>query len=209
MRPAPASMYKQASSSCGIGLAQAAPEVGEARQGAGAGLEEGAVGEQAHQLDDFADPGVGVGPGEVGQDRVEDEALLLEAGGQGGVPELHGQRHLGFQRRRRKGAFIQEQQHQVGVVGRGVGTSSGQRVPDTTQRVLSLPFSSEMTISTRRFIWRLEAEFLSATGNSLPYPRAVIRSVLIPISSTKAARTLLARRSDNFWLYSALPVLSV
>ena len=57
----------------GVGVPQPAPQVGEPRHGPGRLPPEFAAMQKAHGLDDFAHLGPGVGPGEVGEDRVENQ----------------------------------------------------------------------------------------------------------------------------------------
>ena len=53
--------------------------------------------QKPHGLDDLAHLRPGVGPGEVGEDRVEDQLFFLKPGGQGVLPELQGQGDFPFQ----------------------------------------------------------------------------------------------------------------
>ena len=99
----------------GVGVPEAAPQVGEPRHGPGRLAPEFAAVQQAHGLDDFAHLGPGVGPGEVGEDRVEDQLGIREAGGQGVLPEFQGQGDFAFEGGGGKGPGVQEQEHQVGA----------------------------------------------------------------------------------------------
>ena len=58
--------------------------------------------QKPHRLDDFAHLGPGVGPGEVGEDRVENQLGIGEPGGQGVRPQLQGQGDFAFQGCRRE-----------------------------------------------------------------------------------------------------------
>ena len=127
VRPAPASRARRGFlHPQGEGAPQAAPEVGEPRQGGRLFRPDGAGAQQAHRLHPGPHLVPGVGPAQVGEHRVKDQLPGLDPRGQGVLPQFQGQGDLAFQGGRGKRAAVQQQQHQVGAVGRG----QGQEVPE-------------------------------------------------------------------------------
>ena len=85
-----------------------------------------AAGKETHGLDDFARLGPGVGPGEVGEDRVENQRASVKPAARACSRSSRARVILPSREAAGREPGVQKQEHQVGLVRRG----QGQDVPE-------------------------------------------------------------------------------